>query len=645
MAQPLTGKIFISHNREDKPWVRRFVKLLRKQGVQVFFDEEDIAFGETIADGVMRGIADTRKLILFLSPASLSSRWVAAEYLAALYENLRGKDIIIIPVILEPVNRDDIPLFIRGLSKVDLTDHPRRNTVFKRFLRSLGVTAKKLPEIPTDDPYNESDDDPDDDFEEHGVVLEPVATFHVAQVASESRRHIAIIGMGYIGSSLAVALAAAGHQVVGMERDLFKFNTLSNGESHLLEPGIDDLLRQAHSAKNLTVEQGFTPELADTVEIAVICIGPTKGTGEDSWDTSRFEGVVKEIAAAIGQRTASAPLNIIIAATVRPQDYVLAESVLAESLTEITSPGYALAISPLFLREGSMLADIQSPPFIITGTFDGNTNSASSAWSDALLGLVSPSLPDAQACRVRCMTVSEASVVKLASNTYHAMKVCFANEVGRICRGSGIDAHAVMEAFNQDKILNISPLYLRPGFAFGGSCLGKDIQGLLSLADPKGKDTYQLIEALQSSNISHLNQAARLITKQVDASGQKRVGFFGVTFKPGTDDMRGSPAIELMNLLPRAYEIYAIDSDLDNTPNLTGRNLAQWRTVLNRHNIMMAGTTSALALNCQILVITKMDAVQLKELRSLVSDQHCIIDLIGEADTLRDFACSIHHLV
>jgi GDP-mannose 6-dehydrogenase len=629
MSKNSTYDVFVSHNRNDKAWVRRFVIILKNLGIQTFYDEDDIKVGEDIARKVMHGLENSRRSVLIISPESLKSKWVAAECLARLYDDPDGRDQSVLPILLSPVDIKQIPLFLRGKLYADLTNHSRRKIVWENLLRQLGATARVLPEMP------------DPNFKERyprtNTKKKAASVKSYSSTPPESQRKVAIIGMGYVGTLLASALANAGHSVIGVERDPSKFDRLLRGDSHLLEPGMDQLLRNAHLSNRLTITHSFEAENATNSEFAVVCVGPFKRNdgGKEDWDISRFKRVLEEIGEAIKKRKSLTPLNIIIAATVRPQD--CEQKLIEEYLNESNGTRYLIATNPLFFREGSMLDDLRNPPFIITGTFDGKPNIASKDWGEIMLNLTQ-STTEAQ-FQLFSMTMAMASMVKLSSNAFHAMKVCFANEIGRICHERDIDAGAMMNIFKRDHTLNISNLYLEPGFAFGGSCLGKDIFGLLSTANKHTKDTFRLIGSIQDSNKEHIKQAVQTIKDRAESIGQNCIGFFGLTFKPGTDDIRSSPAIELINQLPRQYEILAIDSDLQHTPDLTGKNRSQWIDVLQNSKITIANDIKEIVSNSRILVIAKPSGVNFEELLPLLSDQHFVVDLIGEfsKSKLRDF--------
>lgn len=630
MNRSYTYDAFISYGSSDIDWVREFANCLKDLGLQACYDRGEFRLGHNFINEIHDNIPKSRKLVLIITPESAESEWVQAELSAKLLDDPNGKRGTIIPVLFRNSTENHIPKSIRHLHFADLRDHSQREAEWENILKSLGAKAQVFPKMP----------DPEISGSRQNratPVLNP-ALFPIS--VSESPRNIAIIGMGYVGMSLAALLANAGHNVIGVEEKELKVDRINKGESHLLEPGIEELLQKAHLSERLSAIRKF--DEAFPVDFAVVCLGPNKSSdgGKEVWDTSKLKNVLEEIGESIRHRRSDTPLNIIIAATVRPQD--CEQKVLEGYLKRSHGDGFWISTSPLFCREGSMLTDLQNPPFIITGTFDGKHNSASREWSKILHNLVDSAKKDN--CQLHCMTMGMAAMVKLASNTFHAMKVCFANEVGRICHEHGLDSQEVMNVFKQDHTLNISDYYLRPGFAFGGTCLGKDTYGLLSTAKNYSKNTFPLIGSIQESNNKHIAQAVKIIQYLIKKTKQDRIGIFGLTFKPGTDDLRSSPAMELIFRLPKIYTILAIDSDLKETPAITGKNREQLTKTLETHKILIVDNVEDIVSQCHILVIAKSKEVKVEDLK--LTNQHCIVDLTGEVSSsaARDFPC-IYRLV
>lgn len=349
-----------------------------------------------------------------------------------------------------------------------------------------------------------------------------------------------------------------------------------------------------------------------------------------------------EIGRALRLTDRKLPMLIVIVATLRPEDCELAREVLERS-TERATNKWVLCTSPIFVRQGSILEDLAAPPLILTGTADGRENEASHLWSELMRALVPAETREAIAGR--CLLMEEAAMVKLSSNAFHALKVCFANEIGRLCRNQGIDSQRVMDAFCTDRVLNLSAAYLRPGFAYGGSCLGKDTEGLLGACATTEAGGLELLRSLRTANSAHIMEAVRKIRHCVRSRGVKRIGLYGLTFKDGTDDLRDSSILLLLELLPRDLEVHAFDRDLERTPELTGKNLEVWRKKLEELNITNARSAAEVATNCRVLVIAKKHAVELAVLESIVERRHVVIDLVCMLPSTHHLSCEVDRIV
>ncbi|HJS71718.1 MAG TPA: nucleotide sugar dehydrogenase [Acidimicrobiia bacterium] len=365
--------------------------------------------------------------------------------------------------------------------------------------------------------------------------------------------NLAVFGLGYVGSVTAACLAEDGHQVLGVDSNRKKVVILNSGRGPIREPGLDDLISSGIASGRLeaTVDSLAAVEQSDA---ALICVG-TPSRPDGSIELDHVRNVVAEIGRALRGR--ATPYTVILRSTVLPgttRDVVLP---ILESTSGLTVGEHLdLCFNPEFLREGSSLKDYREPPKIVVGTEDGKPN----AILDQLY---------AQLDCPRFDTVFEiAELAKYVDNTWHALKVSFANEMGRLARDLGVDGRDVMSIMTGDTKLNISPRYLRPGFAYGGSCLPKDVSALRAHAKSRDLDV-PLISAIPESNDEHIRSAVDLITD----IGDSRVGLLGVTFKSNTDDLRNSPFLELARrLLDQGVDVRVFDPDID--PNtLIGANM------------------------------------------------------------------------
>jgi GDP-mannose 6-dehydrogenase len=366
---------------------------------------------------------------------------------------------------------------------------------------------------------------------------------------------VAVFGLGYVGSVTAACLAANGHDVWGVDVDTAKVDPITQGRSPVVEPGLDELMAAGVAAGRLHATTD--PRLAlDGADVSLICVG-TPSTPSGSTDLTYIRRAVEDIATA--SSTAAPPASgfhsIVIRSTVPPGtvDEVVA-SVLAE---HAGGDGFTFgtAMCPEFLREGSGLADFFNPPFVVVGTADPAVGRALTE----LFGF----LPT----EVQVVDVRTAEALKYACNAFHATKVSFANEMGRIFRFYGVDSREVMRLFVQDTSLNISPTYLRPGFAFGGSCLPKDLRSVLHLARVNDTDLPLLAGTLATNDL-----IIRDIVDRVLAGPGREVALLGLSFKTATDDLRESPSVELAErLIGKGYNLRIYDS-IVNPSRLIGAN-------------------------------------------------------------------------
>lgn len=352
---------------------------------------------------------------------------------------------------------------------------------------------------------------------------------------------IGVFGLGYVGTVTATILANEGHQVVGVDTNTAKVSMIRRGQSPILEPGVAERMAEAVKTGSLSVTMDPYEAVIDS-DVVFLCVGtPARGNGQ--LDISALRKVVSEVGAHIAK--CSQYLVVAIRSTVLPH---LIQEVLIPDMADVCGkwPGqaYGVVANPEFLREGSGVGDFLNPPFTLIGELDKRSGNL----VEELYCFI-----DAPIIRTN---IAEAMMVKYASNAFHGMKVAFANEIGLICRREGIDSHRVMDIFCRDEKLNLSARYLRPGFAFGGSCLPKDLQSLTYHA--RREDCpLALLEAVLQSNQAYLQRCIEMVL----GTKKQRVGVFGIGFKPGTDDLRESPMISLIeSLIGKGLQVSVYDS-------------------------------------------------------------------------------------
>jgi GDP-mannose 6-dehydrogenase len=421
---------------------------------------------------------------------------------------------------------------------------------------------------------------------------------------------VAVFGLGYVGSVTAACLAANGHDVWGVDVDIAKVGPITEGHSPVVEPGLDELVAAGVTAGRLHATTD--PRLAlDGADVSLICVG-TPSTPSGSTDLTYIRRAVRDIAEAAGvvDPPASGFHSIVVRSTVPPGTV---DEVVEQVLAEVPASGdfsFGTAMCPEFLREGSGLADFYDPPFIVVGTRN--------PWvGTALIDLFS-FLP----AEVQVVDVRTAEALKYACNAFHATKVSFANEMGRIFRHYGVDSREVMRLFVQDTTLNISPYYLRPGFAFGGSCLPKDLRSVLQLARVKDTDLPLLAGTLATNELT-----VRDVVDRVVAGPGREVALLGLSFKTATDDLRESPSVELAErLIGKGYNLRIYDA-IVNPSRLVGANLRHVRSKLpHLQRVLTADAIEALR-GADVALVSATDPAAVSAL--LTTPPARTIDLTG----------------
>jgi len=364
---------------------------------------------------------------------------------------------------------------------------------------------------------------------------------------------VAVFGLGYVGTVSAACLAANGHEVWGVDPDEIKVAAISSGLSPVLEPGLQSLVERCVASGSLhaTVRAEVALENAD---VSLLCVGTPSSTSGES-NLGYIYRVVEDIIAPFSNSLETPEFHTVVIRSTVPPGTVEDVTAILHGAFPHSGPDVAVAMCPEFLREGTGISDFYAPPFTVIGASDVRAiDSISRLFSflDAPLRVVHPRTAEA---------------LKYACNAFHATKISFANELGRIFSRLGVDSREVMGLFCEDTSLNISPKYLRPGFAFGGSCLPKDLRSLLYLARTESIDIPLLSGTLASNRLA-IDEA---IDRVVAGEGH-RVALLGLSFKPGSDDLRESPYVDLAEtLLGKGYELRIHDSVL-NPSSLVGAN-------------------------------------------------------------------------
>ena len=348
---------------------------------------------------------------------------------------------------------------------------------------------------------------------------------------------VSVFGVGYVGCVTAACLAREGHDVIGVDVDPFKVRALNEGRSPFFEPGLSELVSQVVAEGRLRATADHA-EAVNNSDIALVCVGtPTNSNGSIRLDYLKhaFTSIGKEL------RNRNGYFVVALRSTVLPTaiEEELIPLLEQQSGQRVGGERLGFVYNPEFLREGVALKDFHDAPWTIIGSSDSRA-------ADAVAGLY-----ERLSSPVVRTDPKTAVLVKYFSNTFHALKVAFANEASHFCREMGVDSTEMMGIFCRDAKLNISSRYLKPGFAFGGSCLPKDVKALESEAAKRGLD-LPVLNSIVASNEVHLRNCIRLVAE----AGKRRIGLVGLTFKAGTDDLRESPAVELAErLIGKGFDV------------------------------------------------------------------------------------------
>ena len=350
---------------------------------------------------------------------------------------------------------------------------------------------------------------------------------------------ISVFGLGYVGAVSASCLAADGHTVIGVDTNPVKVDLLNQGRAPVIEAGLGELIEEGVRSGRLRATTDCDEAVAGT-ELGLVCVGtPSKSNG--SLDLAYLRRVADDIGQAIGRQQTD--FVVVIRSTVLPGT---TRQVVLPDLERAAGRPVAVGVHPEFLREGTAIRDFHEPPKVVVGAADPQVQQ-----------LVAPvaSRPGAPLIQT---DLELAEMVKYADNAWHALKVTFANEIGSLAKAQGLDGHRVMDILCADTKLNLSPVYLRPGFAFGGSCLPKDVRALRHRG--RGLDLdLPVLNAILPSNTQQLDRAFQLVAD----AGSRRVGVLGLAFKAGTDDLRESPMVEVVErLIGKGYDVRIYDANV-----------------------------------------------------------------------------------
>lgn len=398
---------------------------------------------------------------------------------------------------------------------------------------------------------------------------------------------LSVFGLGYVGCVSAACFAARGHQVIGVDVNPTKMQFLREGKAPVIEERIGELTAGVVEAGLLTVSDDAARAVTET-DISIICVG-TPSAPSGGLSTEYLERASEDVGAALA--TKDAWHVVAYRSTMVPgtcEDILI--PILERASGKRAGVDFGVCVNPEFLREGSSVRDFMTPPKTVVGQTDDRSGEMVMSLYDGLSGK-----------RFR-VPLKVAEMTKYADNSFHALKVAFGNEIGTICARLGLDSHAVMEIFLSDTKLNISDAYLRPGFAFGGSCLPKDVRALMHTARQKD------LEVPVIANIMVSNEAqVRRVVDMIISVGARKVGIFGLSFKSGTDDLRESPLVELAErLLGKGFDVKVYDENVA-LSHLVGANRAYITGHLPHLGELLTGDIDTVVEHGDILVAASTD--------------------------------------
>jgi GDP-mannose 6-dehydrogenase len=426
---------------------------------------------------------------------------------------------------------------------------------------------------------------------------------------------VSVFGLGYVGCVSAACLAGMGHEVIGVDVNQVKVDLVNDGKAPVVEERIGELIADVVRSGALRATRDVREAVLNS-DVSLVCVGtPSEANG--SLCTTYLERVTEQIGATLaegGEEKAGTRHTVVFRSTMLPGTCLnLLVPILEKYVGGTAGVDVGVAVNPEFLREGTSVRDFFDPPKTVVGELDA-------ASGDVVLALYE-GLPG----EVFRVPVPTAEAIKYADNAFHGLKIGFANEFGAVCQALGVDSHQVMDVFLADRKLNISPAYLRPGFAFGGSCLPKDLRSLVHAAQ-RADVSVPILSHVLPSNSDHLQRAVEM----VERTGKRRAGLFGLSFKPGTDDLRESPLVELAErLFGKGYDLKIYDANVS-LSRLLGANREYIETRLPHLAQLLADSVEEVLDHAEVCLVGTRDPAVVSALPH--GDGPVIVDLVRLPD-------------
>lgn len=419
---------------------------------------------------------------------------------------------------------------------------------------------------------------------------------------------ISIFGMGYVGAVCAACLAESGHNVIGIDVSDIKVDQINRGKSPIVEPGLDELLKRQVAAGRVRATSDVNGSVSAS-DISMICVGtPSQKNG--GLDLHFVEMVAEQIGQAL--RHARGRHTVVVRSTVLPgTTRTLVVPILERASGKKAGVDFGVAVNPEFLRESTAIKDYYDPPMTVIGELD-------SASGDVLA-----SLYQGLAAPMTRAPLETAEMVKYACNAWHATKITFANEVGTFAKAYGVDGRDVMQIVCLDRKLNLSSYYMRPGFAFGGSCLPKDLRALIYGARQRDVDV-PMLQSILASNKAQIEKAVDIVT----SLGKRRIGLLGLSFKAETDDLRESPLVELAEtLIGKGFALSIYDRNVDYA-RVHGANRDYINSRIPHVSSLLCSDLSEVVAGSDVMVVGNKDR-QFEQLLQNMPDDKIAVDLVG----------------
>ena len=422
--------------------------------------------------------------------------------------------------------------------------------------------------------------------------------------------NISVFGLGYVGSVTAACLAKNGHFVIGVDIKREKVEAINDGKSPVFEKGLDELISKVVATGKLKATVSVE-EAIENSDISLICVG-TPSNLDGSINLEHIKRVCSDIGKAL--QTKNDFHVVVVRSTILPgtTEGVLIP-ILEEESGKIFPDDFGVCVNPEFMREGQAIHDFYNPERIVIGAIDNDKYSGD---------LVEDIYSDINAPVIR-VDIKTAEIIKYVDNVFHGMKVAFANEIGTLCKKLGINGREVMKIFCMDKKLNLSSYYFMPGFAFGGSCIPKDLRAILHKAKEFEVDS-PLIESILDSNQRHVDRVVELIMQQ----NKKKIGIFGLTFKSGTGDTRESPTIPMITKLLEKGYLKLFDKGYDISIYDPNANASEIEEMLPHIAPLIDSSLEAVVKESGVLVIAKNEEI-FKQIPALMNEDQILIDLVG----------------